>query len=75
MPTHEVSFEIPKRLVFSKDVQFEVKSDGSKIGTLLISRGNVDWIPANNSFNKHRMPWERFARMMEKNGKKVRISG
>lgn len=64
MATHDVSFEIPQKLVLAKDVVFEIKSDGSKLGTLLVSKGNVEWIPASNSVKKHRLSWEKFAELM-----------
>lgn len=73
MPSHDVSFEIPQKFVLAKDVEFEVKSDGMKLGTLLISKGNVEWIPANNSVNKCRLSWEKFAELMETEGKVARI--
>jgi hypothetical protein len=73
MPTHDVSFEIPQKFVLAKDVEFEIKSDGSKLGTLLISKGNIEWIPANNSVKKCRLTWERFAGVMESEGTTARI--
>jgi hypothetical protein len=75
MPTHDVTFEMPKGLVLSKDIRFSIKSDDEKIGTLLISKGNIEWIPANKSVKKHRMQWEKFAKMMEETGRKARIGG
>ena len=73
MAAHEISFEIPQKFVLAKDVEFEVKSDGSKLGKLLISKGNIEWIPANNSVNKCRLSWEKFAEVMLSEGKKAII--
>jgi len=73
MATHDVSFEIPQKLVLAKDVKFDVKSDGRKLGTLLISKGNIEWIPASNSVRKHRLTWERFSEIMTNQGKETRI--
>lgn len=73
MATHDVSFEIPQKFVLAKDVEFDIKSNGSKIGTLLISKGNVEWIPASNSVKKRRLSWEKFAALMETQGKVARI--
>ncbi len=73
MAKHDVSFEIPQKLVLSKDIVFEIKSDGSKLGKLLISKGNIEWVPANNSVKKHRLTWEKFASMMESEGKEARM--
>jgi len=73
LATHDVSFEIPQKFVLAKDVEFDIKSNGSKIGTLLISKGNVEWIPASNSVKKRRLSWEKFAALMETQGKVARI--
>ncbi len=73
MAKHDVSFEIPQKFVLSKDVVFEVKSDGSKLGSLLISKGNIEWVPANNSVKKRRLSWEKFAKIMETEGKVARL--
>lgn len=47
------------------DIELEVHSDGAKLGTLKISKGTVDWLPARNKVNYHQMTWERFAEIME----------
>jgi hypothetical protein len=73
MATHTVLFEIPQKLVLSKDVEFEIKSNRTKLGTLLISQGNLEWIPANNSVKKRRLTWEKFAELMETMGKVAKI--
>ena len=69
---HEVSINLHTKLVQNKDVEIEIKKDGSKLGDLLISRGNIEWVPSGNSVNKHRMSWAKFAEFMEKHGKNVR---
>jgi hypothetical protein len=73
MATHDVSFTIPQKMVLAKDVEFEIKSNGSRLGTLLISKGNIEWIPTNNSVKKRRLTWEKFAELMETEGKVTRI--
>ena len=73
MARHEVSFKLPEKLVLAKDVEFDVKSNGSKLGTLLVSKGNIEWVPANNSVKKHRLKWEKFAELMETQGKTKRM--
>jgi hypothetical protein len=65
MATHTVSFEIPQKLVLAKDIELEIKSNGSKLGTLLISKGNIEWIPVSHSVKKHRFTWENFSTLME----------
>jgi hypothetical protein len=54
-----------------KDIEVSVRSDGSKLGTLLVSKGNIEWLPANNSVNKYRLTWEKFADVMEEAGHRV----
>jgi len=66
---HEVSLEIANKIVLHKDVTLEVKEDGAKLGSLLISKGNIEWLPAGHSVNKHRLSWKKFAELMEKQGK------
>ena len=74
MAAHDVSFTIPQRVLLSKDIEFEVNSDGKKLGMLLISKGNIEWVPAKNSAKKHRFSWERFAAVMEQLGSEARIT-
>lgn len=73
MPKHDVSVAIPQKLVLSKDVEFEVKSDGVLLGNLLVSKGNLEWRPAKNSVHKHRLTWEQFDSLMRESGKKVKF--
>ena len=60
-------------MALAKDVKFEVKSDDVKLGTLLISKGNVEWLPSKNSANKFRLSWEMFAEVMKEKGTTVKI--
>ncbi len=73
MATHDVTFEIPQKVLLAKDMVFEVKSDGAKLGSLLISKGNIEWVPANHSVRKRRLTWEKFAALMESEGKVTRM--
>lgn len=72
MPSHDVMLELHTSVVANKDVKLEVRSDGSKLGTALISRGNIEWLPANNSVTRYRLTWEAFAVLMENHGKSIR---
>ncbi len=69
MARHDVSFSIPQKSVLSKDVEFDVRTDDAKLGTLLISKGNIEWVPANSVVRKFRLSWEAFAELMEGRGK------
>lgn len=72
MPQHEIIADIHTKAVLNKDVRFEVKVDGAKLGTLLISKGNVEWLPKGNSVNKFRMSWTKLASHMETHGNQVK---
>lgn len=70
---HEVTLDIATKFVLHKDVKVDVRADDEKLGTLLISKGNIEWVPAGNSVNKKRLSWRKFAELMEELGKDVKI--
>ena len=70
---HEVTLDIATKFVLHKDVTVEVKKDGRKLGEVLISKGNIEWLPSGNSVNKRRLSWEKFAQLMEEEGKLMKI--
>jgi len=69
---HNVTLQINEKVVLHKDVEIEVKKDGEKLGTVLVSKGNIEWLPANHFVNKFRMTWAKFAELMEAEGKSVK---
>lgn len=69
---HEVTLDLATKFVLHKDVEIEVKKDGAKLGTLLISKGNIEWLPKGNHVNKKRMGWAKFAELIEAHGNAVR---
>ena len=72
MAKHSVTLNLHQKLLQKKDTDIAVKIDGRKLGTLLVSQGNLEWLPANNSVNKYRLTWSRFAEVMEQNGNLVK---
>ena len=70
--SHEVRAKIDTKIVQHKDLEITIRTDGSKLGTLLVSKGNIEWLPKGNSVNKRRLTWQRFARLMEDEGRRVR---
>ena len=70
---HEVTLDLSTKFVLNKDVTVSVKADGKKLGTLLISKGDLQWLPANASVNKKRLTWTKFSELIEAEGKTVRI--
>ena len=71
---HEVVMDIATKFVLHKDVSVEVKKDGKKLGTVLISKGNIEWVPSGNSVNKKRLSWVKFAELMSREGKDVKVT-
>ena len=57
---HEVFLEVPKINVGSTDARIVIKKNGSKIGELLISKGNIEWWPKGNFRKKKRLRWSEF---------------
>jgi hypothetical protein len=67
VPAHRVSLKIPSQIdVQNTDIELEVHSDEKKLGTLKISKGSIDWLPANHSVNHVAMSWEDFAALMNR---------
>ena len=65
---HEVTLSLADKIVLHKDVEIEISTDDGKLGTLLVSKGNIEWRPKNKSKTKYRLAWSRFAKVMEANG-------
>jgi hypothetical protein len=59
--------------VKNRDFEIVAHKDGKKLGTMLISKGNVEWVPAGNSRNKKRLGWAKFAELMAEYGRDVKI--
>lgn len=70
---HEISLSLTEKIVLHKDVEVEVKASGEKLGTLLISKGNIEWLPSGNHVNKHRLSWKKFSELMELHGKPTKV--
>lgn len=66
---HEVRVKIDTAVVANKDLEIIVKDTKGKLGTLLISKGNIEWLPKGNSVNKRRFSWVKFAEFMREHGK------
>jgi hypothetical protein len=69
MPKHEVGLHLPGTSILQRDAVFVVYSDDALLGRLLVSKGGVDWWPANNKKFHWTMGWEKFADVMTSNGR------
>ncbi len=66
---HEVKFSIPERELGKADIEFKVKRNGKKFGTLKVSKGSVVWVPKDNTYG-FKMNWNDFDEQMTTKGKK-----
>jgi hypothetical protein len=64
---YEVQFTVPERPIANKDIDFPVRKNGAKFGTLRVSKGGLQWLPAGGWKKKHRpvMTWEQLAAWFE----------
>ncbi len=69
---HEITLDIATKFVLHKDVKIEVKKDDAKLGTVLISKGNIEWLPSGNHVYKKQLQWAQFSELMEAQGRTVR---
>jgi hypothetical protein len=63
---HEIEASLPAHRVVNTDVTIIVKSDGIRLGELLISKGAIDWRLTRKGRDSStcRVSWERFDRVM-----------
>ncbi|RUR99410.1 hypothetical protein [Pectobacterium polaris] len=70
---HEVNLKLNQSIVLNKDIKVEVRKDDEKLGTVLISKGNIEWLPSGNSVNKYRVSWAAFSSLMENEGRLIKV--
>ena len=83
---HKVTLELPRKrqaisidlptthTVLHKDIKFDVHSGSGKMGTLLVSKGNIEWLPAPKSIKKSRLTWKQFDELMQSQGSPARAA-
>lgn len=64
MAKHEIEVTVPAQRIFNADLTVIVRSDGSRLGELGISKGSLDWRPAKRQ-SAISMRWETFAALIE----------
>ena len=64
---HDVRSSIPERKLGNADARFDVWRNGSKLGTLTVSKGSVVWFPKNYRWG-YKMGWGRFERAITSQG-------
>ena len=72
MATHDVSLNITKPIpVGNVDIEVPVRRNGRAFGKVKISRGAIDWMPANKSKTAYYLDWSEFAKVMAEYGRPV----
>jgi len=64
---HIIKMSAPPVFILNSDVTFDVQVDGRMLGSVRISRGTVEWRPAEFTYGFH-MSWEEFDRLMREHG-------
>lgn len=61
---HEVTFQVPERVLGKSDIQFRVKADGEVLGELRVSKGAVVWY-SKKSPKGSVVPWGKLDSVIE----------
>lgn len=67
---HKVTFNLPKRELGREDIVFVVEKNERRFGTLLISKGAVEWRPTNKQYRR-KISWDKFDQLMREIGNRV----
>ena len=72
---HKVIFNLPRRELGREDIEFVVmrideSGEEKRFGTLLVSKGAVEWRPTNKVYRR-KLNWTRFDQAMRESGRKV----
>jgi len=70
MAISDVTLKVPQGInVGNLDASLVIHQDGKLLGRLQLSRGGVDWIPA-NSRSRFVLKWRVFSEVMQERGRK-----
>lgn len=70
MARHTVGLNIKHGITVQKvDVELPVTADGRLLGTVRISKGGIDWVPAYSRTAGFALGWKRFDKLMRDNGR------
>lgn len=67
---HKVTFNLPTRELGRGDIVLVVKKDNRRFGTLLVSKGAVEWRPTNKQYRR-KISWNKFDQLMRESGNRV----
>jgi hypothetical protein len=64
MSKHTVAFELPKREMGKVDADFFIQKDGATLGQIRISKGGMDYYPANRK-KAIKITWTQLDKMIK----------
>ena len=64
MARHNISVELPEAQIKNRDAIVTIRGNGRIIGTLTISRGNIEWY-SKRWKKPRRLSWSQFDRRMQ----------
>jgi len=64
--------QFPKIEVLKGDLVLEITGNNGYVGRLYLSKGSIDFLPKDKSYDTLSLPWDKCARLMEKLDKKRR---
>jgi hypothetical protein len=64
MAKHTVLFELPKKEIGKVDANFFIQKDGAMLGKIKISKGGLDYFPANRQI-PIKITWTQFDKLIK----------
>jgi hypothetical protein len=68
MMAHKVTFSVPERPLANIDVEFNVRKNGTMLGTLKISRGGIVWRSSPASLGYY-LSWHKYDQIAREQGR------
>ena len=65
---HDVTVKLPKQKLAGSEVEFQIKHDGEKFGTMTVSKGSVVWFPKGVA-SGYKLKWKKFDELMQAEAK------
>jgi hypothetical protein len=62
------SVKMTTDVVASKGIEISVSDSQGNLGTLLIGKAGVEWLPASKSAGKYEFKWRKFVQKLEGEG-------
>jgi len=62
---HKVTFTVPERPIGKRGIEFDVRKDQVKLGTLKVSQGGIVWRPADFQYG-YFLNWTKLDQVVER---------